>query len=297
MINALLYIATVLIWGSTWYAIDFQLGVVDPSVSLAYRYAIAAGIAFLWCFARRLPLRFDRRTHGFFALLGIFLFGLNYLSAYVAQFYITSALNAIGFSSMIWINIINARLFFGRRATRQVYFGSILGIAGILIIFLPQVQSLSFSDRILVGMFFSLLGTLFASFGNIVSQRMQSERRIPVMQANAWGMLYGAILNGALAAMQGKDFVFDPAPAYGISLLYLAVVGSVIAFACYLTLLGRIGLERAGYASVMIPVVALAFSVALEGLAVSNNLVIGLILAVTGNVFVLGRWPFRRGKA
>ncbi len=287
--NILLYAATVLIWGSTWYAIDFQLGVVDPSVSLAYRYAIAAALAIGWCLLTGRSLRFGWGQHRYFLLLGVFLFGLNYLAAYQAQVYITSALNAIGFSSMIWMNIINARLFFGRRATRQMYTGAFLGIAGILIIFLPQIQHVSLTDRILVGMFFSLLGTLSASFGNIAAQKMQFNA-VPVMQANAWGMFYGALLNTGLAVLKGKPFIFDPSPAYSLSLVYLAVVGSVIAFGCYLTLLGRIGLERAGYASVMIPVVALGFSVALEGLQVSANLMAGLILAVAGNVIILTRF-------
>jgi drug/metabolite transporter (DMT)-like permease len=288
MVNTLLYIATVIIWGSTWYAIDYQLGVVDPSVSLAYRFLIAAALAFAWCVLTRRTLAFSLRTHGYFLLLGAFLFGLNYLSAYQAQFYISSALNAIGFSSMIWINIINARLFFGRRATASMYVGALLGVAGILIIFLPQVREISLSDRILTGMFFSILGTLFASFGNIASQYTQS-RQVPVMQANAWGMLYGACLNGGIALAQGKDFNFDPSPAYSWSLAYLAVIGSVVAFGCYLTLLGRIGLERAGYAAIMIPVVALGFSVVLDDLDVSTNLLAGLSLAVVGNVFILAR--------
>jgi len=290
--NILLYAATVLIWGSTWYAIDFQLGVVDPSVSLAYRYAIAATLAIGWCLVTGRSLRFGWRQHRYFLLLGVFLFGLNYLSAYQAQIYISSALNAIGFSSMIWMNIINARLFFGRRANRRMYTGAFLGIVGILVIFMPEIQHVSWSDKILVGMFFSLLGTLFASFGNIAAQKMQFGA-IPVMQANAWGMFYGALLNAGLAIVQGKPFNFDPSPTYSLSLIYLAVVGSVIAFGCYLTLLGRIGLERAGYASVMIPVVALALSVVLEGMQVSSNLIIGLVLAVAGNVIILTR--FRPG--
>ena len=115
--NLLLYIASVVIWGSTWYAIDFQLGVVDPGVSLAYRYIMAAALAFAWCLLAGKSLRFGWREHRYFILLGMFLFGLNYLSAYQAQFYISSALNAIGFSSMIWMNIILARLFFGRTET------------------------------------------------------------------------------------------------------------------------------------------------------------------------------------
>lgn len=288
MLNTLLFVATVFIWGSTWYAIDFQLGVVDPVVSLTYRYALAAVLAFGWCFARGYSLRFDVRTHRVFVLLGLFLFGLNYVAAYQAQFYISSALNAIGFSSMIWMNILNARLLLRRRTTPAVYVGAAIGMAGILVIFLPEVEALTWSDRVLTGLFFSLLGTLFASFGNIASQAAQT-RAIPVMQANAWGMLYGALINGLLAVLMGKPFVFDTTPAYRYSLLYLAVFGSVIAFACYLTLLGRIGMERAGYAAVMIPVVALGFSVTFENLEPGLHLWAGLGLALAGNVFVLMR--------
>jgi drug/metabolite transporter (DMT)-like permease len=119
----------------------------------------------------------------------------------------------------------------------------------------------------------------------------QSAQRagIPVMQANAWGMLYGALLNGGLALVQGKVFNFDPSSEYIISLLFLAVFGSVVAFACYLTLLGRIGLERAGYAAVMVPVVALILSALFEGLRLETHILIGMALAISGNVFILGR--------
>ena len=291
--NLLLYVTTVLIWGSTWYAIDFQLGVVDPGVSLTYRFLLAALLAFGWCAVRRLPLRFDFATHRHFMLLGACLFGLNYLSAYQAQFYISSALNAIGFSSLICMNIVNAWLLFGRRVGWRTLTGAALGITGILIVFLPEVRSVSLEDRLLIGMFFSLLGTLFASFGNLASQVIQ-DRRIPVVQTNAWGMFYGAVLNGCLAALLGKEFNFDPSPGYVLSLLYLSIMGSAIAFACYLVLLGRIGIERAGYAAVMIPIVALGFSAVLEGMAIGANVIAGLALAVAGNIFILVR-SARRG--
>lgn len=288
MANLLLFASTVLIWGSTWYAIVFQIGVVDPGVSLAYRYTLAALLAFAWCFFRGDSLRFGWSGHRYFMLLGLFLFGLNYLSAYHAQIYISSALNAIGFSAMIWMNIINARLFFGSRAGVRTYVGAAAGMLGIVIIFWPAVQALSWSDRVVLGAFFSLLGALLASFGNMASQSAQ-RAGIPVMQANAWGMLYGALLNGGLALAQGKVFNFDPSSEYVISLLFLAVFGSVVAFACYLTLLGRIGLERAGYAAVMVPVVALILSALFEGLRLETHILIGMALAISGNVFILGR--------
>lgn len=288
MLNPALFVTTVIIWGSTWYAIVFQIGTVDPGVSLTYRYVIAAALAFAWCLARGSSLRFGWAEHRFFVLLGFFLFGLNYLSAYHAQLYISSALNAIGFSAMIWMNIVNARIVFGTRVAPATYLGGVMGIAGIVIIFWPEVRSLSLSDGVLIGAFFSLLGALIASFGNMVSQAAQ-QRAIPVLQANAWGMFYGALLNGILALLAGKEFNFDPSPGYVISLLFLAVFGSVIAFACYLTLLGRIGLEKAGYAAVMVPLVALVLSATFEGLVLEEHVLIGMALAVAGNFFILGR--------
>ena len=286
--NSLLFLLTVLIWGATWYAIEFQLGVVAVEVSLAYRYAIAASLAFSWCLVTGRSLRFGWQGHRYFLLLGLFLFGLNYLSAYHAQIYISSALNAIGFSAMIWMNILNARLFFGTAIAPRTYFGAALGMAGIVIIFWPEVNSISLTDTVLIGAFFSLLGALLASVGNMASQLAQ-QRKIPVLAANAWGMFYGAILNGGIALALGRPFNFDASPTYLTSLLFLAVFGSVVAFACYLTLLGRIGLERAGYAAVMVPVVALILSALLEGLQLEAHLLTGMALAIGGNFFILAR--------
>jgi len=220
--------------------------------------------------------------------MGVFLFGLNYLAAYQAQIYITSALNAIGFSAMVWMNIINARIFFGTRIPGRTYAGAGLGLAGIVILFWPMVEDLSWSDSVLIGALFSMTGALFASFGNIASQAAQ-HRKIPVMPANAWGMLYGTLLNASLAIAQDKPFNFDPSPGYVISLLFLAVFGSVIAFAAYLYLLGQIGMERVGYAAVMVPIVALVISALFEGLELETHIYIGVSLALFGNVFILLR--------
>jgi len=288
MTNLLLYIVVVLIWGSTWLAIEFQLGVVALEVSLAYRYLLAAGVAFAWCRLVGQSLRFDWRAHRYFVLMGTFMFGLNYLAAYAAQIYITSALNAIGFSAMVWMNIINARLFLGARIDRTTYLGAALGICGIVVIFWPAVQDVSMSDPIFIGACLSLTGALLASFGNIISQSAQRQA-LPVMPSAAWGMLYGALLNTAVAVLQGKTFNFDTSPAYVVSLLFLAVFGSVAAFGCYLTLLGRIGADRAGYSMVMIPIVALILSALFEGLVLEARIVVGVALALAGNVAILAK--------
>lgn len=295
MTNLLLYGVTVLIWGSTWFAIEFQLGDVAIEVSLAYRYLIAAALMFAWCGMRRLSLRFDSAAHRYFLLMGCFLFGLNYLAAYAAQIYITSALNAIGFSAMLWMNIVNARVFLGRRVARRTYVGAILGIVGIIVLFRPEIQVVSWSDRVLIGALISLSGAYIASIGNIVSHSAQ-QKKIPVMQSNAWGMLYGGLLNLAAALAQGKSLTFDTSPDYVISLLFLSVFGSVVAFGCYLTLLGRIGVERAGYAVVMFPMVAVVLSALFEGLELELHIYAGVGLALAGNVAILGTGPLLRLK-
>jgi drug/metabolite transporter (DMT)-like permease len=288
MDNRMLYIITVLIWGSTWIAIEFQLGTVAPEVSVFYRYALAALLLFGWCRLRGLTLRFDRVAHARFALLGLLLFCLNYILTYYAQQYITSALSAIAFSTMLWMNIANARIFFGVRAGLRVVTGSVLGIVGILLLFLPQVQNLSLTDATLFGAGLCMLGAYVASLGNMVSQNAQ-QKGLPIVQSNAWGMLYGAVLTGAIALAQGKEFDFDASAGYVLSLAYLAVFGSIVAFGSYLTLLGRIGAHRAGYAVVMFPVVALVISVAVEGLRITPNIVIGVLLVMAGNVVILQR--------
>ncbi|MEM7431583.1 MAG: EamA family transporter [Pseudomonadota bacterium] len=288
MNNAILYALAVLIWGSTWFAIEFQLGVVQPEVSIVYRYAIATAILFVWIWIRRQRLRFSIQDHVWFALLGILLFGLNYILAYRSQIYITSALAAIMFSTIVWLNIINARLFFGVRPEPRVLLGALLGIVGIVVLFAPQVGEVNFSDGALFGMILAFCGALSASFGNIASQGAQ-QRQLPVLQTNAWGMAYGTFFSLVIALVAGHPFNFDLSIGYLVSLGYLIVFGSIVAFWAYLTLLGRIGAHKAGYAMVMFPMVALVLSVAFEGLQVTASLLIGVGLVLVGNAFVIKR--------
>lgn len=286
MSNRALYIVTVLIWGSTWIAIEYQLGIVPPVVSVAIRFALAAVIIFGWCLATGAGLRFSYAAHFKFALLGIFLFCLNYILTYMAQEHITSALTAIVFSTMLWMNMINSRIFFGVRSGTAAWVGSVAGIAGIVTLFLPQVENLRLSDATFFGALLCLGGAFIASLGNMVSQDAQ-KAGLPVVQSNGWGMVYGALVTGLIALLQDEKFVMDWSTSYLVSLAFLVVFGSIAGFGAYLTLLGRIGAHKAGYALVMFPVVAVVISYFFEGLQLSWNLIAGVALVLIGNVFVL----------
>ncbi len=284
--NSFLYLIAVLIWGSTWLAIEFQLGVVEPEVSIVYRYIAASGILFIWSKIKGLKLLFNLKDHRWFALMGLLMFCLNYILAYRAQIYITSALSAIAFSSMLWMNIINSRVFFGVRVGPRIYVGALLGIVGIIVLFGPQIAEVSLSDGVFFGSILAIIGAFMASLGNMASQAAQ-KTKLPVVQSNAWSMLYGGLFTGLIALAEGQSFNFDPSPGYVLSLAYLTIFGSVIAFGAYLTLLGRIGAHRAGYASVMFPVVALVLSILFEELALDFTIIVGFVLVLAGNLLVL----------
>ncbi len=288
--NTFLYVVTVLIWGSTWLGIEYQLGVVPPEVSIVYRYAGASTLLFGWCVFTGRPLRFDLRSHGWFVLLGLFLFCLNYIMAYRAQVHITSALCAIVFTAMVWMNIFLARVLFAVRSGAAVLAGAALGMVGIVVLFAPQVEEMSLDDSVLFGSLLAFCGAVAASCGNMVSQKAQL-LSLPIIQSNAWGMFYGTLLTAAYSIALGNPFVFDASPRYIISLGYLSIFGSIVAFGAYLTLLGRIGAHKAGYAVVMFPVVALILSMLFEGLQMSASIALGTALVLTGNVFVLKGAP------
>jgi drug/metabolite transporter (DMT)-like permease len=102
-------------------------------------------------------------------------------------------------------------------------------------------------------------------------------------------MLYGMLFMALFAAAAGNRFVFDFSFPYVASLLYLAIPGSVIAFGTFLTVLSRIGADRAGYVSVVIPVVALILSTLFEHLEWQLPMFAGLVLCLVGNVLMLAR--------
>ncbi|MGE5669374.1 MAG: DMT family transporter, partial [Betaproteobacteria bacterium] len=176
---ALFLIATA-IWGSTWLAIKFQLGIVAPEVSVAYRFAIAAVLLAAWCMATGRSLRFSARSHVFIALQGVLLFGLNYIAVYEAERYATSGLVAVLFSTIVFMNPIGARLVFGTRLTAVMLGAAALGVFGVALLFVPELLQARHGGDVALGIVLGLGGTLIATGGNLAAVRNQ-RAGIPVM--------------------------------------------------------------------------------------------------------------------
>lgn len=284
----LLYLFTVLIWGSTWLAITFQLGVVDPIWSVAYRFALAAAVLMVFCLVTRRRLRFGLSDHGFMALQGTFLFSINYILFYFSIEHVTSGLIAVIFSTIVFMNIFNGAILLRTPIRAHVLAGASLGLLGITLVFWPEFRAFSASSETLVGVSLAIAATWFASVGNVASLRNQ-RANLGVIESNTFGMAYGAALTTIVAWGVGAELRFDWSLSYISSLIYLSVVGSVIAFGCYLSLLGRIGADRAAYAGVMFPIVALVLSTLFEDYTWSGPAFIGIALVLAGNLLVLVR--------
>ncbi len=286
MQNIFLYIVTVLIWGSTWLAITFQLGVVPPEWSVAYRFLLASIILFIYSKLRGLKLRFTLQEQLFIAMQGLLLFSVNYILVYFSEVYITSGMVSVLFSSVIVFNVFFGALLLRSPVKSRVLLGSLVGIAGLALIFWPEMQGVDLQGTRLLGLVLAIISAVSASLGNIVSARNQ-RNKLPVIQTNAYGMLYGAALTALVALVRGAPLVFDFSVEYIGSLFYLALFGSVIAFGTYLTLLGRIGADRAAYVTVLFPVIALLLSAQYENLQLGWLQFAGIALVLLGNGLVV----------
>jgi drug/metabolite transporter (DMT)-like permease len=281
-----LYAAIVFAWGFSWIALHYQVGNIAPAVSVMWRFALAAPVMLALAAARGEKLSYPLREHFGFAALGLALFSTNFLLFYYGALYLASGLLAVVFSLASVMNIFLGAAVLGMPIDKRVAAGGTLGFLGIAAMFYPQLAGTTINTGALVGLAFCIAGTLSFCTGNMISARMQ-RRSIRVFAASGFGMMYGAIAMALFALARGHSFAIDWSPTYLASLAYLGLIGSVIAFASYLTLLGRIGADRAAYSTVMFPVVALAVSTVLEGYRWTLPAFIGLIAVLAGNLLVL----------
>jgi drug/metabolite transporter (DMT)-like permease len=283
-----LYVVTVIAWSTSWIAMKAQIGVVEPEVSLLWRFLAAA--AAMWGLAalRGERLRFPLALHLRFAGLGLLLFSLNFDLFYHGASRLPSGLLSVVFSLASVINLLMGRALFGHPVSARVAIGAGLGFLGVAAMFRPQLLGTDLTGDSAVGLALCVAGTVSFCAGNMLSSRIQLAG-VSVLTASAWGMSWGCVFLAVGIGLAGLPLRFDPQPGYVLSLIWLALAASVAAFWAYLSLLGRIGAARAGYATVMFPVFALAISTVFEDYRWTFSAAVGLLLVLIGNLFVLRR--------
>jgi drug/metabolite transporter (DMT)-like permease len=284
--NWQLFAICVLTWGTTWYAITWQIDVAAAEVGVALRFALAGLVVLGFAASRGLSLRFGWRDHARFALQGAFLYGLSYVCIYHAERHVVSGLVAVGYSASPLVGGLGARWLHGVPLGRRFLAGGLLGLGGVALIFWPEFGRAVGRDGAALGALLTVAAVLFSGAGALSASRNR-HRGLPFWPSFGWGMVYGALTCALLAAALGRSFALPLLPSWWLSLAYLSLAGSVLTFACYLTLQDRIGIGQAGTIGVMTPLLALVVSLLFEGFRPESLTFVGAALAVAGNVWML----------
>lgn len=285
------FLLITLIWSSTWIVIKGQLGLVPPVWSVSYRFLVAGAAMLAIARLARIPLGIGR-GHGLAALLGLLQFVLNYNLVYASELYITSGLAAVVFALLVVPNALLAWLFFGQKVSLRFLLGALVAMAGVGLLFLQEIRhSPTPSGEVLAGLGLVFLAVLAASASNVMQLAGGMKSR-PVAPMLGWAMLYGALLDAAFAWATTGPPVIERSLTYWAGLAYLGVIASALAFWLYYRIIRQIGPAQAAWSSVLIPILAMAISTALEGYRWSPLAIGGGLLAVAGLLIAL-----RSGRA
>ncbi len=274
------------IWGTTWYAITWQLGTVDPVASLVWRFGLAALVLFLGCAVTRRSLRLNRGQHLATLGQGAFVFAISYSFTYAAEAHVTSAIVAVVFAALAFLNLLLFRTVVGQRASREAWIGAGLGIAGVAVLSGGEALGTGFDQRALIGIGLAFLAVISSAVGNYFSWRGQAQGSA-ILPQTAWAMGYGTMMLAVYGLATGATFSIDPTPGYLISLVYLAVLGSVVAFVVYFAVARARGYALASYISALTPPIAMLVSVLLEGARFGWSAAAGLLLVLSGQALLI----------
>ena len=288
MNNFILFGITLFCWSPTWYVIKFQLGYVDPLVSVFYRFLTASILIFIYLLIKNKNLRFSINHHLWFLFFGVCLYSVNYVFFYLSNTYLISAFPAVVFSTVVIMNILGEAFYFKTKPSIKTMIGASIGMIGIIIIFNEEIFNFNLNNGTHIGLILALLGTFSASTGNMIYQR-NLNNNFPLIETLAYAMLYGSLVTFVITQIKGTELLFEYSFSYIVSLAYLSIVGSIFAFIFYLRLIEKVGPGRAGYVGVVMPVLALLISTIFEDLEWQIDLIIGLTILIFGAVLVINQ--------
>lgn len=297
-LDLLSYTLVTLGWGGSWYIITYQFGEVPTETSIAYRFLLGALLLlpFMLAAQRRQKQKqaLAPADHLWMAGQGALVFGVSYWIFYLGVDVLTGGLVAVLFCLITIINACNQSLFFKFPLEGKVLFAAVLGIFGVALFFVQDLQSLRNDPETLRAILLVLLSIYFASLGNMIHLR-NNRAGIPALTATTYAMAYGGALMLVYAYVKNGELNFDATMPYILSMLYLSAVASSLAFTLYFGMIARIGAARGAYVAVLIPIVALTISYFFEDFKWSVEAFAGIALILAGNLLILAK-PSGRAK-
>jgi drug/metabolite transporter (DMT)-like permease len=280
------FILLSLIWGSTWLVIKDQIEAMPPSWSVAWRFILAAPAMFALAALRGGKLLISPEGMRLAVVIGILQFSTNFQLVYASEKYVTSGLVAVIFALALVPNALLGRIFVGAPLSWRFLAGSAVALAGIAMLLLHEYRIATLGGGVLLGIAMASCAVLSVSVSN-VAQASQIARRQPLVPLVAWSMLWGAVVNVAIALTLSGPPVIDTRLISLAGIAYLAIIGTVVTFPLYFALIRDWGPGKAAYNGVAVPVVAMALSTLFEGYQWSLLAASGAVLAMIGLLIAL----------
>ncbi len=286
------------IWGSTWLAIKFGVEAVPTFLSAALRFVVASAVllALTLALGRQVPR--GRRQWAVVVAVGIVLFGGDYGLIYWAEANgVESGLTAVLFATMPLLTAFVAQALLSQeRLTAQKVLGIAVGFAGVVLIFRGQLGEAGMGK--LFPMVAVILAAACGATGTVAIKRWAHD--VDGFAFNGFAMALGSATLALASLASGETWSVPSWPNGLVPILYLALVGSVVAFATYLWLLRRIEATTGSFITLITPLVALYLGVAFASETVDAFDLIGTAMTLAGiGLFVsrrVGAWSARVGK-
>src|SRR5690606_34705674 len=217
---------------------------------------------------------------------GAFAFSISYNFTYAAEGRIASAVVAVIFAALAFLNLILFRVAARQKAALASWAGAALGVAGVAVLSGSEVLSGGLSHASATGVGFALTAVTASAFGNYFAWRGQ-QAGSAVIPSTAWAMAYGTILLALYGLVTGVEWRIEPTARYLGSLLYLSVFGSVIAFVVYFGIARTRGYALASSISPLTPPLAMPVPWVFEKATFGWTAIAGLALVLAGQVLMI----------
>ena len=274
------------VWGSTFLAIRIGVAEVPPFLLAAMRFFTAGVLLYLWAISRGDPSP-DRRQWSSIAVLAVLIFMVDYGLLFWAEQRIPSGVAAVMMALIPAFTAVSEILILGtQRLTLRLVLALSIGIAGVAVL---MSRSLNLGgapiDRIGAG------ALIVAAMGWSVASALARKLPLPSSKVMSSGaqMLAGGLFLGVAAELLGEVHGFDPAavsPRAWLSLVYLIVPGSIIAFTAYVWLLHHESPTKVGTYAYVNPVVAVLLGHFVAGEALDMRTLLGTVCVLISVVVI-----------
>lgn len=283
------------IWGSTWLFIKLGLEDLPPFTFASIRFVIACTILLAIIRIRSLRLPRARGDWSLLAVTGILSFGFNYGMVFWGEQYVTSGLAALLQATIPAFGLVLAHFYLpGERLSWSRIGGVILGVLGVGVVFSNQLAIAG--RQALIGCVALIFGSFCAAYANVLV-KARGKHLDPAVLAGGQ-MFFGLLMLLAVAiTFEGNPLRFHWTPMAAIALLYLAVVGSVIAFLLYYWLVLNMDVTNTMLIALVTPVVAVILGMLVLNEQISWRTLAGGAMIMLGIAFIVVRKSKKKTRA